>query len=156
MSALQFPAGARPPRTRSTRSTFLFLATLLVTALGGCDNTGPVDDDAYTLVAVGGQLPGQIPCCGGAVEATGGSLELDDNDDTIVQRLDLRCADGAACTIPEGWDVMTGELDRETGFVTWDNTRTSHVILEDHVITVGHPFPPSGGFTGSQPFRFER
>lgn len=158
-SAPESPAGPRPTRTRSTRTrstrtSFVFLAALLVPALGGCDSTGPGDDDAYTLVAVGGELPGRIPCCGGAVEASAGSLELAD-DDTMVQRLELRCADGAACTIPEGWDVMTGQLDRQAGVVTWDDNRTAQVALTDAVITVTHPYPPSTGF-GSVPFRFER
>lgn len=50
---------------------------------------------------------------------------------------------------------MTGQLDRQAGRVEWEGGRVSVAGVEEGVITVDHPYPPSWGF-GSVAFRFER
>lgn len=133
---------------------FLLIPLLLAAGLPACDGTGP-EDDAYVLTAVGGSLPGTIPCCGGTVEATGGSLEVAE-DDSVEQRLQLRCVSGTSCTIPDEWRGMAGRLDRQAGRIEWEHGATSVVTLGSEVITVDHPLPPSSGTFGSVEFRFER
>lgn len=144
-----------PTRPAPLARLAAILAVLALFApLLACDPSGPTGH-GYTLVAVGGTLPGSIPA-GVGVEATSGSLVIEP-DDRVEQRLDLRCMTGVACAVPEEWKVMTGQLHREDGRIFWDDDRGANVwLVEPDVVTIHHPVPPSWGYTGAVPFRFER
>lgn len=147
----------RRPTLHSYASTAAALALAL--AVAACGEPVGVDGDLLVLTSVDGALPAPLPGWPG-VEVTGGTLDVR-GDDTVEQRLDLRCSEGSGgCTVPEHWRRMEGVLDRTEVTaagamrIDWSDGREALLTMSGDTATVSHPLPPSGGF-GSVTFRFE-
>lgn len=144
-----------PVRLRPGLPTLAALALLL----SACDDPSAPAGDVYTLVSIGGALPGPIPVSS-PVEATTGALEIT-SDERWEQSLTLRCRGDESCVVPEAWGRMTGRLDRSAGpghadgVVRWAGGIEAVVVLEAGAVLLSYPLPPSHGL-GSVTFRFER
>jgi hypothetical protein len=134
------------------------LLLVLLVASGCSDSTGPAVD-RYTLQGVDGQTAHLF---GPDVVISRGTLEVRE-DNAVEQRLVLVCAiTGQACSIPEGWDRLTGVVDRTPVThagdmrIEWADGREALLRLAGDTAWVSHPLPPSSGFVGQVTLRFVR